>query len=237
MTAIYLVSTSARKRAQFAELLGGAGVEAIDPGVPLPEPQTTDIVEVALQKLLESARHVPMRPLMVDDTGLTIPALGMFPAPKAIVKPVFRRDDPDIIDRAADDVRGGMFPGALLKPILELGGVDLLERMTRGLRSGPRIEAEYVCVLAVAHKNGVFTAVGRMRGELDFSDESLLALKDTARVFYPTGASRSLHDVAEARGAAAYGHRVDALASAMAQLNQVSKSGQSISEEPRTTSA
>jgi hypothetical protein len=75
-----------------------------------------------------------------------------------------------------------------------------------------------------------------MRGELDFSDESLFTLKDTARVFHPTGAGRSLHDVAEVRGAVAYGHRVDALASAMAQLNRVSKSGEPISEKPRTTS-
>lgn len=146
----------------------------------LPELQSIEPTEVVRAKLDLARSLTPLRPLIVDDVGLRIPAL-----------------------------RG--FPGALLKPILELGGLRLLRDLSFAHLKEQRIDAEFVCAIAMDDGANITVQEGAMKGHLDFSNEIFIDDMTTPRCFYPDGSEKSLANLSLNDGARAFQHRFNAL--------------------------
>ncbi len=88
-----LVTGNAGKRREVERLIGGK-IETLD--VDLPEIQSDDLNEVLEAKGEEAWRRVG-RPLVVEETGLELDALGGFPGP--LVKWMLARVGPEGIAR------------------------------------------------------------------------------------------------------------------------------------------
>lgn len=76
---IYFVTTNQHKSDTYAERLRQIGWDVKTIPVELPESRDFDVATVARKKLLEAARQVEHRPIMVEDRGLRIASLNDFP--------------------------------------------------------------------------------------------------------------------------------------------------------------
>jgi inosine/xanthosine triphosphate pyrophosphatase family protein len=143
MRPVYINTTSRAKSRQFAAFFDGLGLRVEFLDIRTPEVQFIDVSSVSAEKLAHASRNTPCRPLIVDDTGISIAGLDGF-------------------------------PGALLKPILNAGGLALLDRLSQSVQVGGRVEAAYTCVLSCALTQGTITVIGKSEGGLDFM------IRDTA---------------------------------------------------------
>lgn len=182
MKPIYLCTTSNSKLEQFRAFFAPRGYEVRQVVLEIPETQSVDPAAVVLQKIQSAAQLSALRPLVVDDAGLELPALDGF-------------------------------PGALLKPILELGRVRLLKNLATVAQENGRANARLVSAIAVDTGSALLEAKGCLDGVLDFRDEARWDDKDSTAVFYPRGDSVSLKQLKETMGEAAFSHRFDALSS------------------------
>lgn len=105
-----LVTGNAGKLAE-ARRLAGADLESVD--LDLPEIQSLDLLEVLAEKGREAWRRL-QRPLIVEETGFGLAALGGFPGP--LVKWMLEAIGPEGISRTADALgeRGATARCALL---------------------------------------------------------------------------------------------------------------------------
>jgi len=115
-------------------------------------------------------------------------------------------------------------PGALLKPILNHGGVALLDRMTRSFQVDGQCRARYVCALTMADDDRVIEAAGSWDGLLDFSGkagEVSADVRDCSSLFRTEPGRPTLTEQAAVQGSAAYLHRARAVQNLLRNLAQV----------------
>lgn len=89
MKTLYLASGSAHKRRQYEHFLAPLGYGIVPCVLDLPEFQSMDVEEVAVQKLQFAKARTTHAPLIVDDTGVEIEGLNGFPG--ALVGPILKR--------------------------------------------------------------------------------------------------------------------------------------------------
>jgi non-canonical purine NTP pyrophosphatase (RdgB/HAM1 family) len=119
---------------------------------------------------------------------------------------------PLIVDDAGLEVEGlDGFPGALLKPILEKGGVGLLKSLSSAVSSNERSHATMVAAVAVALKSRMLTAKGKLSGVMDYSETARLADKSCSASFFPEHHDKSLATMHVEIGERAFSHRWQAL--------------------------
>lgn len=85
---ITFVTGNSGKFTRFSQELARHGLSARQESLAITEPQEISIPEVAKYKAAEAYRQL-QRPLVVEDSGLCIPALNNFP--EALTKPVMER--------------------------------------------------------------------------------------------------------------------------------------------------
>jgi inosine/xanthosine triphosphate pyrophosphatase family protein len=110
------------------------------------------------------------------------------------------------------------FPGALLKPVLEAGGLRLLDKLTRGVQREGLVEAILVTVIHLHTGAEALPFRGVMTGVLDFRAAASLDAPTTAAIFRPEGDSTTLADRERQFGPGEYRHRVAAIKAALAAL-------------------
>ncbi len=112
------------------------------------------------------------------------------------------------------------FPGAFLKPVLELGGLRLLRDLLSSRLTNQSVKAQLVCAIAIDTGKKSFIRVGRMDGQLDFSNESFLDDKQTIRCFYPDGHNQSIFELQKLDNALGFQHRFKALSEVTSLLGE-----------------
>ncbi|MEY4616754.1 MAG: hypothetical protein RJB66_1714 [Pseudomonadota bacterium] len=183
---LYFSTTSQSKAQHFQDFFSKHGVQILPVELSIPETQSIKPEEVVLEKLKVACTLTALRPLLVDDVGLTIPSLMGF-------------------------------PGALLKPIMELGGLGLLRELTASKANNFSIEAEFVCALAVAlgtkarDNESILTCSGSMKGTLDLRNDEFMHDRATKRCFYPEGYDKTIADLELIDSALGFQHRFRAL--------------------------
>lgn len=220
MKPLYLSTTSKLKTEHYQDFFGRHGFEVKALALEIPELQSIEPDKVVLEKLKIAQTLTDLRPLLVDDVGLSIPGL-----------------------------KG--FPGALLKPILELGGLRLLRDLSASHSVDHRIEAEFICAVAMAlsrdldndagstgngddthNKNRtippspehqkahsiVITSQGSMCGVLDFSNEAFLEDRASVRCFYPEGSTESIAEIMLTDPSVGFQHRYQAMEQLLAKM-------------------
>jgi inosine/xanthosine triphosphate pyrophosphatase family protein len=151
---LYINTTSQAKARQFLAFFTRLGVAIQFLDIRTPEVQLIDVRSVSAEKLAEATRRSDHRPLLVDDTGISIDGLDGF-------------------------------PGALLKPILDAGGLCLLDRLTKAVQVQGRVRAAYTCVLSCALGNSMITVLGQSEGTLDFTLPGTCHDRSCERIFIP----------------------------------------------------
>jgi len=126
---------------------------------------------------------------------------------------------PLVVDDAGLEVADlNSFPGALLKPILEQGGLGLLAKLTSNASVHGRVNATLVSAVALHTGQGHFLSKGLLPGFLDFRDQERLTDRDTTRVFYPEGKDLPLQQLTMDVGESAFSHRFSAMSDIMRYL-------------------
>ena len=119
---------------------------------------------------------------------------------------------PLIVDDAGLEVDGlEGFPGALLKPILEKGGVGLLKTLSSSVSCNEQSQATMVAAVAVALRSRTLAARGELNSVMDFSQNARLADKTCSARFYPEHHDKSLAAMQVEIGERAFSHRWRAL--------------------------
>ena len=182
MKKIYFVTSSSTKLKHFNDFFNQYGIIVEKIEVDLPEIQSLDIVDVCKKKIMLALKHT-------DKNNITI------------------IDDTGLY---IDDLKG--FPGALIRPILDTGGLSLLNKITEGVQSEDKVDATFKTSI-VAHVKGKYIyGNGSLPGVLNFQHPELKSLSYCSHVFYPEGENLSLHELHRTIGERAYKHRQDALA-------------------------
>jgi inosine/xanthosine triphosphate pyrophosphatase family protein len=113
------------------------------------------------------------------------------------------------------------FPGALIKPILELGGLYLLRDVLSSRIVSQSINAQFITALAVSTTKCDFVVKGKMEGSLNFSDLHFLDSKECSGIFYPDGENRSLLTLKNSTGSSAFRHRFLAMDKLIEKLGEI----------------
>lgn len=192
---LYFSTTSKSKAQHLQDFFSNVGIQVLPVELQIPETQSIKPAEVVLEKLKVACSLTALRPLLVDDVGLTIPSLMGF-------------------------------PGALLKPIMELGGLGLLRELTASKANNFCIEAEFVCALAIAlgskarDNESIITCIGSMKGKLDLRNDEYMQDRATKRCFYPEGYDKTIADLELIDSALGFQHRFRALEELKRQLQK-----------------
>ena len=80
MRTIAFITGNAHKVMEAAEILSGSGIRLRQVDLELEEPQADDVGDVAKACALRGASML-RRPVLVEDSGLFVSALGGFPGP------------------------------------------------------------------------------------------------------------------------------------------------------------
>ncbi len=99
------------------------------------------------------------------------------------------------------------FPGALLKPLLELGGVLLLKNLLNSVLHDSKCEAKLVSSIGMDNGGHIVVEDGVMRGTLDFGNKEFWNKKDCTDIFYPENETQSLSQLKQLYGDSVYKHR------------------------------
>lgn len=180
MKPLYVNTTSAIKLKHFREHFEPLGWTVTPLALEVPELQSIEPDKVALAKLEIARKLTPLRPLIVDDVGLEVPALMGF-------------------------------PGAFLKPVLELGGIRLIRDLLSAHLQNKCIKAQFICAIAVDNGEQILVRVGHMPGHLDFTNESYLDDKQTLRCFCPEGRNQTIDELQKTDSSLGFQHRFKAL--------------------------
>jgi inosine/xanthosine triphosphate pyrophosphatase family protein len=105
------------------------------------------------------------------------------------------------------------FPGALLKPILELGQLHLLRNLLSSQLQINKVDAIFECAIGFSGTshgsttNSPIILKGQMQGHLNFSDTTFLNDRQTYRYFYPFKESESVYELQSVDMTRAFRHR------------------------------
>jgi len=80
MRTIAFITGNAHKVMEASEILSGSGIRLRQMDLELEEPQADDVCDVAMACALRGASML-RRPVLVEDSGLFVSALGGFPGP------------------------------------------------------------------------------------------------------------------------------------------------------------
>jgi inosine/xanthosine triphosphate pyrophosphatase family protein len=189
---LFVSTTSPLKLQHYRVFFEPLGYQIEPVLLEIPELQHIEPEQVVREKLRMACMQTTLRPLLVDDVGLSVPSFQGF-------------------------------PGALLKPILELGGLRLLRDLTSGKTENGCIAGEFTCAIAAewGQSASLLFAQGRMQGTLNFTNEQFLEDRATLRCFYQQGSSLSLAELAQKDPRAAFAHRFLALEQLVQQFPQL----------------
>ena len=193
---LYLSTTSSLKLKHYQEFFIPSGYEIVPLALDLPELQSMAVDEVVTQKLRLACSLTPLRPLIVDDVGLGIPAFMGFPG--AFLKPILER--------------GGL---RLLR--------DLTSLHTHSCRLDAELVCGIAMAFASPtdpDASNSFVKLGFMKGTLDFNTNEYLEDRATVRCFYPEGSTESVATLSLSDAASGFRHRFHALEQVLAQLQQ-----------------
>lgn len=117
-------------------------------------------------------------------------------------------------------------PGALLKPMLDHGGLELIHRMTRAFHVDGQCRARYVCALTLVAEDRTIEADGAWDGVLDLSGragEVGPTVRDCSAVFRSAPGEPTLTEQAREQGAGAYLHRARAVQDLVLELTKAAR--------------
>lgn len=89
MKTLYLATQSQLKRRQYENFVARWGYGVVPCVIDLPEFQSLDVEQVAIQKLQYAKTRTSHAPLLIDDTGVEIEGLSGFPG--ALVGPILKQ--------------------------------------------------------------------------------------------------------------------------------------------------
>lgn len=102
------------------------------------------------------------------------------------------------------------FPGALVRPILDQGGLALLEQVTVAAAENRRVRCKLQAAVAMVVGGDIYVEEGRLPGWLDFGLVEPRAAKAVTDVFFPDGSDKTLTEQEVGDGFGCHLHRAQA---------------------------
>jgi XTP/dITP diphosphohydrolase len=120
-------------------------------------------------------------------------------------------DMPVIVDDfgvEVDALKG--FPGALVRPILDQGGLALLEQVTIAAAERRRLRCALQSAVAMVVGGEVYVEEGKLPGQLDFRLVEAHDAKAVTDIFHPDGSDKTLTEREASEGFGCHLHRAQA---------------------------